>query len=60
MNKQYLDNIFDPSAANGVYQIYQIKAEPHLKYHRFTSLKKLGARNEDVDITNYNWFTRVA
>ncbi len=54
MNKQYPDNIIDPNTANGAYQIYQIKAEPHLKYHRFTSLKKLRAMDEDVYITNYN------
>jgi hypothetical protein len=54
MNKQYPDNMIDPIAVNGAYQIYQIKAEPHLKYHRFTSLKKLRAMDEDVDINNYN------
>lgn len=51
--KQVPTALLDPMTSNGAYQIYQIKAEPNLKYHRFASMKKLAAMGHSVNMDNY-------
>ncbi|NLA66592.1 MAG: hypothetical protein GX862_11910, partial [Leucobacter sp.] len=46
-------NLADPSIPDGTFQIYQLKAEPELKYHRFASMKKLEHMGQAVRGENY-------